>query len=148
MESKNKKAQGMSVTTIILIVLGLIVLVVLIIGFTMGWSSIKQWIAPSNNVEDIVQQCGIACNTNQKFTYCSEARELKSKDETLNDVTCYSLADKKGVYGISKCSAIECGIYSNATSGKATCTEVGKDIQYLDELKVISYQCKSDDLTP
>ena len=53
----NKKGQEMSVTAIILIILGLIVLVVLILGFTVGWSQIKEWIislqTKSNSVKSI-----------------------------------------------------------------------------------------------
>ena len=142
----NKKAQGMSVTTIILIVLGLIVLVVLILGFTMGWANLRQFIAPSNNVDSTVQQCSIACNTDQKFAFCSEKRELKTNEEKLEDVTCYSLAEKKSVYGIDKCGAINCDIFEDEEAAKATCSEKDEEIQYLDELKIASYTCLESDV--
>jgi len=66
----NKKAQEMSVTTIILIVLGIFILVVLILGFTRGWGNIKDWIIPSNNVKTIADSCKIACGTDQVYSYC------------------------------------------------------------------------------
>ena len=143
---KNKKAQGMSITTIILIILGLMVLVVLILGFTMGWANIKEFIAPSSNVDKIAQQCSIACSTNQKFAFCSEKRELKSADEKLEDVTCYSLAEKKSVYGIEKCPVIDCGIYNTLALAKSACSEEGEELQYLDELKIATYVCTEDDI--
>jgi len=143
---KDKRAQGMSITTIILIILGLIVLVVLIVGFTAGWTNIKEFIAPSNNVDKIVQQCSIACSTNQKFAFCSEKRELKSVDEKLEDVTCYSLAEKKRVYGIEKCPVIDCGIYNTLELAKSACSEEGEELQYLDELKVATYSCTGEDI--
>ena len=144
---ENKRAQGMSVTTIILIVLGLAVLVVLILGFSMGWSNLRQFIAPSSNVDTIVQQCGIACSTEQKFAFCSEKRELKSADEKLSDVTCYSLAEKKSVYGIAKCGTIDCGILVDEATAKASCGEVGEDVQYLmDDLTIGVHKCVEGDV--
>lgn len=142
----NKKAQGMSVTTIILIALGLIVLVILILGFSMGWANLRQFIAPSNNVDSIVQQCSIACSTDQKYAFCSEKRELKSTDETLEDVTCYSLAEKKSIYGIEKCGVIDCGIYNTLTLAKAGCVKAGDELQYLNELTVAVYNCTESDV--
>jgi len=145
---ENKKAQGMSVNTIILIVLGLIILVVLILGFSMGWANLKDLIAPSNNVDKIVQQCEIACNTDQKYAFCSEKRELKSTDEKLEDVTCYSLAEKKSVYGVAKCSIIDCGVYASLTLAKEACANDGDEIQYLEGLQTVVYPCAASDIVP
>lgn len=39
----NKKAQGMSTSTIILLILGIVILVILILGFTLGWDKIAPW---------------------------------------------------------------------------------------------------------
>ena len=50
--SKNTKGQEMSVTTIILIVLGLAVLIILIIGFRIGWNKILPFL-PTNNVKTV-----------------------------------------------------------------------------------------------
>ena len=136
----NKKAQEMSVTAIILIVLGVFVLVVLILGFTVGWSKIKDFIIPSNNVATIKDSCKIACGTDQTYSYCFEKRELKSKDETLKDVTCYSLSKKKPIYGIETC-AIDCGIYDDLTKAKAACAVQDQQVSYLSNVNVLSYTC-------
>lgn len=114
-----KKAQNLSITTIILIILGIIVLVMLIVGFTKGWSGIKDWIAPSNNVQQIVSQCGVACSAGQKYDYCFVKRELKSEDENLEDVSCYTLYKERSQYGVGDCSAISCGIYDDLGSAVA-----------------------------
>ena len=42
---KNKKAQEFSTNTIILIILGIVVLVVLIIGFSFGWEKVAPWLS-------------------------------------------------------------------------------------------------------
>ncbi|MDD5191846.1 MAG: hypothetical protein PHH54_04190 [Candidatus Nanoarchaeia archaeon] len=142
----NKKAQEMSVTAIILIVLGVFVLVVLILGFTIGWDKLKELIMPSNNIASIKDSCKIACATDQTYNYCSEKRELKSKEENLKDVTCYSLNKKKPVYGIEDCS-VDCGIYDDLAEATAACAEEGEEMMYLDGVNVKSYVCKLGDIS-
>lgn len=144
----NKKAQEMSVTTIILIVLGIFILVILILGFTKGWGNIKDWIIPSNNVKTIADSCKIACGTDQVYSYCFEKRELKSKEETLQDVTCYSLVKKKPAYGIEICSAIDCGIQDSFGKAKEYCNAAGDiktaetEIFYISEkLAIVNSTC-------
>ena len=136
----NKKAQEMSVTAIILIILGVFVLVVLILGFTVGWNKIKDFIIPSNNVATIADACKIACGTSQTYNYCFEKRELKAKDETLKDVTCYSLAKKKPIYGIETC-AVDCGIYDDKVKATAACTVVDQEVYYLSNVNVLNSTC-------
>ncbi len=123
---EGKKAQGLSITTIILIILGVIVLVMLIVGFTMGWSGIKDWIAPSNNVQQIVSQCEIACATGGKYDFCSELRTLKIKGDDIEDTNCYALATNSDYakYGIDECKAITC---DSSGEGTKTCNSIGGD---------------------
>jgi len=139
----NKKAQGLSVQTIILIILGIVVLVVLIVGFTMGWGNIKDWIIPSNNVNAIVDQCNIACGTGQKYDYCFAPKELKSEDEKLEGVTCYSLAEKRSIYGIGACPAVDCGILDAKTLAEDSCDDKdeGTELWYLDGVSVNKIVC-------
>ncbi len=105
----NKRGQGLSTNAIILIILGVVVLVILIIGFTLGWGTLKDRITGGgNNVDDVVQECSSACATLSRYSYCSAKKELKTEDETLTNVTCYYLAEKQPQYGIEKCSALSC----------------------------------------
>jgi len=64
----DKKAQGMSLTTIILIVLGLVVLVFLIYGFSTGWKNlwdtVTQYTGGGSNVDAVKSACMLACSTN------------------------------------------------------------------------------------
>ena len=127
---ENKKAQNLSITTIILIILGIIVLVMLILGFTQGWGNIKDWIAASNNVQQIVTQCSVACAAGSKYDFCSEPRILKAEDLPETDegstnkktANCNYFANKDiyNKYGIEKCSAITC-----TPSETETCEDVG-----------------------
>ncbi|MBU2104327.1 MAG: hypothetical protein KKF67_00925 [Nanoarchaeota archaeon] len=108
----DKNAQGLSTSAIILIILGVFVLVILIVGFTMGWNTLKERLmGSSSNVGKIAEACNLACSTDSVYDYCNMKRELKDEDgNTLKDVTCYmlSLEDNLKKYGISKCSSVDC----------------------------------------
>ncbi len=110
---QNKRGQGMSTNTIILLILGIVVLVVLILGFTMGWSKIAPWIS-SNNVDTIVTACEASCTIGSQYDFCTFERDLKA-DDLPGDVksvknTCQFFATEEGygVYGISECAGIVC----------------------------------------
>lgn len=104
----NKKAQGMSTNTIILLILGLAVMIILILGFTMGWSKIAPFISTSN-VGDVVSQCEAACSVNSKYDYCTATRELKDTDKNVIKTSCSVFANEKTLmeYGVSPCN-IDC----------------------------------------
>ena len=76
----NKRGQGLSVNAIILIILGVFVLAMLIIGFTVGYGTLKDKLVPSNNVKTIVDACSIACATHSQYDFCTAPRELKADD--------------------------------------------------------------------
>lgn len=107
----DKRGQELSTNAIVLIVLGIIVLVILIIGFYAGWDKIAPWIKPKNNVKDIVQACSIACSTNSIYDYCFSNRELKVEDLPGGvgsvENTCKFFADAVNTdyikYGIKSC---------------------------------------------
>ena len=102
----NKRGQGLSVNAIILIVLGVFVLAILIIGFTLGWGTLKDKIAPSNNVKTIVDSCSVACSISSQFDFCLAKRDLKVGDDSIKDVTCNYLAKNQTKYGIGICGSI------------------------------------------
>lgn len=103
----NKRGQGLSTNTIILLVLGIAILVVLILGFTMGWSRIAPWLS-TDNVDTIVKQCQSACSSVDDYSYCTKTRTLKADDAELPDVTCDDLAetDEYKKYGIKACPGL------------------------------------------
>ena len=132
----DKGGQGLSVNAIILIILGIIVLVVLVLGFTMGWGSINPFIS-KNNVEQIKTSCGIACATENVYDYCTQSRTLRAEglpnDAKTFDGTCSSFANKPELekYGIEKCVSLEskCGVAGtrltfSVTSGAGSVTSV------------------------
>lgn len=107
----NKKAQGMSTSTIVLLILGLIILVVLVLGFTMGWNKLAPWIK-SDNIDQIKSNCNIACTTNSEYEFCTKNQTVNDGENAKFTDTCYKLAsDSKYLdrfYGIESCPNIEC----------------------------------------
>ena len=110
----NKRGQGLSVNAIILIILGVFVLAMLIIGFTVGYGTLKDKLVPSNNVKTIVDACSIACSTHSVYDFCTAPRELKADDLPGNvksikgNCTFFAINTDYGKYGVNDCSAITC----------------------------------------
>ncbi len=104
----NKKGQELSTGTIILLILGVIILVLLAIGFTYGWNKILPFISQSN-VDTVVSQCGVACSTDSVYDYCKSPRDLipTTTSDKIKGATCYYLATRQATYGIENCN-IDC----------------------------------------
>jgi hypothetical protein len=102
-----KKGQGLSTNAIILIVLGVVVLVILIAGFTIGWSNIAPWLS-SENVGTIVSSCETACSTNNQYAYCSTVRKLVDSEKKKVETTCDLLerVNDYDKYAVAECSSI------------------------------------------
>lgn len=110
-----KRGQGLSTSSIILIILGVVVLAVLVLGFSVGWEKIAPWVSKGeDNVQTIVTSCELACSSQAVYDYCTKERELKADKlpggEKSVMSTCYKFATETGYenYGIDKCSAITC----------------------------------------
>ena len=86
----NKKAQDLSIGTLILIVLGIIVLVLLILGFSMGWGNLWEKInifgGGGSSIESEISACNLAVTSNSKYSYCENFQKIKidGKTEYLN----------------------------------------------------------------
>ncbi len=112
----NKKGQEMSTTTIILIILGVIVLVVLVLGFRIGWDKVLPFL-PSNNVQNVVTACSSACATGSQYDFCTAPRTLKADDlkaqagidakQVLGNCDTFSKAPYTS-YNIEACSSVTC----------------------------------------
>lgn len=85
-EKFNKKGQDLSIGTLILIVLGIIVLVLLILGFSIGWGNLWEKInifGGSSSVGDVVTACNLAVTSNNPYDYCQNFRKVKVNGETI-----------------------------------------------------------------
>lgn len=145
---QNKKGQGLSTNAIVLIVLGVLVMVMLIVGFTVGWEKIAPWIKPEQNVDQVKQACQLSCNSGARYDFCFVGKELFTKDDSFEDVSCYFLSKKLSKYGIEKCASISCDIFDDLEKAKADCKEENKELSYLGQNKVETYKCLLKDITP
>jgi flagellar basal body-associated protein FliL len=123
-EQRNKRKDKRGRRNRIIILLGVVVLVVLILGFTMGWISISGLIIiqTSNNVQTILDSCSAACETSSAFSYCTIKRKIKLDESELSRINTdlvnvdryLKLKDRKSCnellkypkFGIKDCSGI------------------------------------------
>jgi len=121
---ENKRGQGLSTNAIILIILGVFILVILIVGFTMGWDTIAPWLS-KENVDEVATSCALACNSLSEYDFCTQKRTLidEEKNEHRN-VTCHFLSKKLTQYSIEECSALSC-----KPSSFGAVTNVSKDTE-------------------
>lgn len=83
----DKKGQELSITTLVLIVLGVIILVLLVLGFTKGWDFIfgKFDLLPGQNLEAVAQSCKISAQGKLTIDYCSFKKvDIDGKTEYVN----------------------------------------------------------------
>ena len=109
----NKRGQSMGTNTIILLILELIVLVVLILGFAMGWEKIAPWISKTN-VDNIKTSCEAACSTNSQYDFCNVERNLVDGNKNKIKTSCFVLTglEEFQEYSISSCD-LNCDFQCN-----------------------------------
>ena len=91
----NKRGQEMTLGTIIAIVLGLVVLIFLIYGFSTGWSNFWERItgySGGSNVDTIRSACTLACSSQRQYDYCEEDRNVKYSNGSWEKGSCAALA--------------------------------------------------------
>ena len=83
-KSMNKRGQDLPIGTLILIVLGVIVLVLLVVGFTKGWDYILNFfaVAPGKSLETAVQSCNLAGQGGLRTDYCLDFKKVDYAGET------------------------------------------------------------------
>jgi len=138
---KNKKGQDLSIGTLILIVLGIIVLVILILGFSLGWGSLWEKInifSGGSSIGEVVTACNLAGTQSNKYGYCQDFKTVKidGKTEYLN---CQDSRIQSSLEG----ERITCE-NNVRDSAKWYCLELGNDRQIKDTTEVNGFNCKTD----
>ncbi len=74
----SKGQEGLSVTSLLVIILGIIVVVVLIIGFTQGFDFIfgKFKILPGQNLQAVAESCKASADLGLKIDYCTQFKKI------------------------------------------------------------------------
>ncbi len=108
----NKKGQGMSINAVVLIVMAVLLLVILVIGFIIGWDKMLPWLGGKNNIETISTSCNTACSKGVTYDFCTVKREVKDGINEKFEATCNELSSKpefiSRAYGIEPCHSITC----------------------------------------
>lgn len=106
---ENKRGQGLSTNAIILIILGIVVLVMLILGFTIGWSRLLPFLS-EENVDTVVNGCVADCSLASVYGFCTEKIRLVDAEGNEFSETCkeYATNEDYAIYGIQDCSSVEC----------------------------------------
>ncbi len=104
---KNKKGD-MTISMIVWIAIGVIVLVFMIFGFTTGWNNLWDKITiiggADINTDIIRQACSMSCMTGAGYGFCNQERDLTfEKGKTITG-SCNDFATLNPSLGIEKCS--------------------------------------------
>jgi len=111
---KTKKGAEMTIGTIVMIILALVVLVVIIYGFTTGWGNLWDKVVNIGggkiNVQTIVQSCQLACSTNSQYDYCTKERNIIIDDSGKINSDLKKCTDLEGdsQYGLEICTNFNC----------------------------------------
>ncbi len=80
----NKKAEGTPIWLVIAIILGIIVLVVVALGFIGGFEGLLDFfdIFPGSTLAKVEQSCVFACNSESVAGYCVELKTVDDLEES------------------------------------------------------------------
>lgn len=120
----NKRGQELSVGTIILIVLGIIILVLLILGFSLGWQNLFEKInifGGGASLESVVQRCNLAVTSSSTAGFCSTFDYVK-----IDGKKRYANCDYSKVRDNLQGSVLECSNGAKIVEDKCKELIVGK----------------------
>ncbi len=102
----NKKGFELTISTIILLALGIMLLIALTLVFTGGWSNFMNHLRgyEMHDMDRIINECTMACNSGLEYSFCCNERQLDDEK-----VTCFDLVEKGIIDCYIDCNEIDCG---------------------------------------
>jgi len=85
---QNKKAMQLAISTLILIIIGILVLIGISYFLTDGFKSLKSSTDPyldTTQASSIKTACSLACDSQDKITYCCEEYDINEKKIKCSD---------------------------------------------------------------
>ena len=138
----NKKAQDLSIGTLILIVLGIVVLVLLILGFSLGWSNLWEKInifQGGSSIGDVVTACKLSVTAQDTYSYCQDFKKIKV-DGKVEYVNCL---DSRVALGIeNKITNCPLRYTSGAESSQTYCNSIKTTLT--DKVKINGFDYEKD----
>ncbi len=137
----NKKGQELTLGTIILIVLGIVVLVFLIYGFSSGWNNLWQKLTGLGggkvNVDTMKTACELACTQSSEYSFCKELKTVVLEDGAKGIGSCRDFSEAEVVFsdnkgklnvGIEPCSNL-CSARTPDEQWALNCRQQGGEIK-------------------
>ncbi|MFH1500328.1 MAG: hypothetical protein ABIE22_00075 [archaeon] len=84
----NKRGLELAISTLVIIIIAIIVLVSLVLFFTGGWNTFKDYLtqtAPSET-QAVIAACESACNSGLDYDFCQRQRSV----DGYENITCQS----------------------------------------------------------
>ncbi len=84
---KNKKGVELAISTIILLILGILVLIGLVSILVMGWGNFKMYMGAilGSDTAQAQKLCKIQCSLDNNYDYCCEEKAVKKETYTCKD---------------------------------------------------------------
>ena len=136
---KNKRGQDLSIGTLILIVLGIVVLVLLILGFSLGWNNLWEKInifGGGSSVGNLVTACQVKVTSNNKFGYCKEFTLVSTTDGKKEYLNCQ---DSRVSGSLEE--TLDCDETDATKAGQEYCTTLAKSNSIKSDTKVNGVTC-------
>lgn len=95
---QDKRGFELAISTLIILVLGILVLIALSLAFTGGFDRFMDTITgyQASGVDFAVSQCDNACSAGQEFTFCCTEREVDfTGDGEKETITCKELIERE-----------------------------------------------------
>lgn len=131
----NKKGQEMSVTTLILIVMGVVLLVLLVLGFSMGWTNLWAKInifQGGTTLDSAVQACKISVSSDASASFC------EFKLVTIDGVKQYVNCQDSSI-----ASKLDKNLGCSPDADKVFCQSLDQSVAKYQDTKVNSKTCKA-----
>ncbi len=114
----DKRGQELSIGTTILIALGIIILVLLVLGFSIGWENLfsKIGIFQGSDLSAMVEACKVAVASSSKASYC-EFKNVKLSDGKKM-INCEYGEVQRGLVNSGTLSSCEGVTYKHGINGE------------------------------
>lgn len=104
----SKKSMELAIGTLVMIVLAALILVVLILGFTIGWNNLWNKILPyiggnsGYNIDSVKNACDILCKAasvspSTKSEYCTDTKTIIYGNNNKKQESCHNLKLELGL---------------------------------------------------
>jgi len=145
----NKRGQELSIGTLVLIVLGIIVLVLLVLGFSIGWDKLFNLIGitSGSDLSAMVTACKVAVASQSQVSYC-EFKKVKLSDGIAKIINCEYSEVQNGLGNdkLGECPKSIVDMYADKGAKKGQCSEYTKGNNKGVEKEVCD-STKEDDVT-